>query len=615
MRGLLRCLPLWLAWAAVAVVFVLPVGSLFWRSIRIHEVVTTDGEIFRAVGEVQVGDEEVTFSIQAGPGEEKQPWSVERADLDTVRTVFSLDHYEHVFGDDRTLGLLRNSFWIALGGALLALLLGVPMAWILVRTRLPGRTLIGALCLGPAILPPFFIALGGARHMQDALIWAFGVQGGTLQILNSILVFGCVLFPLYVLLVGRALAAVPAGPYEAARLLGGPRAARRHVVVPAILPAVVGAFVLTLLLALTDFAVPDVLGFMLPAGGTPSHVFATEILLQWKQQGNTGRAVATAAPFIVLTAVLLITALLLLRRSPAFTAPRGERRLPRRRLGWLGTLLAALFVVGLLGVSLYMPLQGIASWAGEGGESASAGTGANTAAPAESTAELFDFTGTLDRTTGSRGERDRWIWTALAAALFAMAVATPLARLATRGGRLGRLAVLAVGAAPLAIPGLVLSVGTLLFWQALPDFVDAGLRGFETFFGFDARSVCVLAAKFLPFALLAAWLAFRRVRPGHEEAAAMLGAPAPTRAWRILAPMTWIGVLTGGLVVLVLSLRELDAIMLVDARVLPMRLYDKIHFNRMADEANLLFLCLVYLLVPALACALLIALRGRRREG
>ena len=92
----------------------------------------------------------------------------------------------------------------------------------------------------------------------------------------------------------------------------------------------------------------------------------------------------------------------------------------------------------------------------------------------------------------------------------------------------------------------------------------------------------------------------------------MLGAGAGTRAWRILLPMTWVGVLSGGLVVFVLALRELDAVMLVDARVLPMRLYDKIHFNRMADEANLLFLCLGYLLVPALVCALLVGLRSRR---
>jgi ABC-type Fe3+ transport system permease subunit len=176
---------------------------------------------------------------------------------------------------------------------------------------------------------------------------------------------------------------------------------------------------------------------------------------------------------------------------------------------------------------------------------------------------------------------------------------------------LQRSAILGAGVLPLAVPGLVLSVGTLLFWQAMPLFLDNGLRSFEAWAGFDLRSVFVLASKFLPFALLPAWLAFRDVRRGHEEAAAVLGAGSGVRAWRLLLPMTWVGVLSGGLLVLVLALRELDAIMLVDARVLPMRLYDKIHFNRMADEANLLFLCLGYLMVPALVCALLLGLRAR----
>jgi iron(III) transport system permease protein len=605
-------LPTWIAWALVFIGFVSPVGALFVRSFQVHEVVTVEGEVFQAAGEVDVGDEFVSFSIQAAPGEEKQPWNIDRSDLAEVRTAWSFEHYRHLFSDSHTFGLLRNSALIALGGALLALLLGLPMAWILARTRLPGRRLFAVLCLGPAILPPFFIALGGARRMQDLLIWLFGVRGATLQILNSILVFGCVLFPLSVLLVGRALAAVPAGPYDAARLLRGPRAAFRHVVLPAVLPSVIGSFVLSLLLALTDFAVPDVLGFMLPTGGTPTHVFATEVLLQWKQEGNTGRAVATAAPFILATVLLLGLALLFLRRSPLLATARGQRPRAPRRLRARATGIALLYVLLLLGVSLFLPLQGIASWAGDGGESASAGSSSSEAAATGVGARLFDFSGTLDRTVGSREERDRWLRTAIAAALLAIAMAAPLARLASRGGGLTRTAVLGVGVLPLAIPGLVFSVGTLLFWQAMPLWIDNGLRWFETSAGFDLRSVLVLACKFLPFALLPAWLAFRDVRRGQEEAAAVLGAGSRARMWRVVLPMTWVGTLSGGLLVLVLALRELDAIMLVDARVLPMRLYDKIHFNRMADEANLLFLCLGYLLIPALVCALVVGLRARR---
>jgi len=607
MRRWLGKLPRALPWAVLLLGLGLPLGALLVRSVLFHEVVQKDGTVLRAVGDVIETDEGVRFDIQL-PGEtEKRAWEVDRADLLETRTVWSLDHYGRVFGDARARGLLTNSAYIAFGGALCALLLGLPVAWVLSRTRLRGRALLAALCLGPAVLPPFFMALGGARPMQRLLIDLFHVGGGTLQILNSILVFGCALFPLYVLLVGPALAAVPAGPWESARLLRGPRAAFRHVTLPAILPSIVGAYVLTFVLALTDFAIPDVTGFLLPAGGTPAQVFATEVFLQWKQHGNAGRSVATGAPFVVVTAILLSIGLVLLRRSPVFSAARSHRRRPPHALRLRGTLLAYAVVVGVLLVTLVLPMVSIASWAGSGAES-TAGGSTNPTAVDSSGVALFDFSATLDRTTGSRGERDRWILTGVLAALLAMLVAVPLARAATRGGRFARACVLVVGALPLAVPGLVLSVGTLLLWQAIPG---TWIRPVEDSV---ARSVLILSVKFLPFALLAAWLALRGVHRGHEEAAAMLGAGARTRAWRILVPAAAPGVLAGGLVVLVLALRELDSVTLIDPRILPMRLYDKIHFNRMADEANLLFLCQAYLLGPALLAALILGLRRWRRR-
>ncbi len=618
----------WLAWAVLLVALLLPLGAMLLRSVTFYEVELTSGRIHRAVGEVVITDEEHRYDLQGADEIEKRSWSELNEDVAAVHRVYSLDHYVRVFSDDRTLGLLRNSLKIGLGGALLAMLLGLPMAWILARVRvpwkLPRRLRLPAVlrpwipgvhiwlllaCLTPAILPPFFIALGGARTMQGWLIAGFGLEGGALQVANSILVFGCVLFPLYVLLVTPAIRAVPAGPWEAARLLGGPRAAWRTVTRPAVLPAVAAAFVLAVVIALTDCAVPDVLGFMLPSGGTPVHVFATEILLQWKQNGNTARAVATSAPFVLVTVLLLFLAVALIRRSPALHTARGHRERSRVELGVPGSALAGLFLLAVLGVSLVLPLSGIASWAGDGAESISGGSENPSAAPTKGVG-LFDFSTTLDRTVGSRKERNRWLWTALAAALLSMAVAAPLARVATRGGRLARTAVLTVGALPLAVPGLVLGAGTLLFWQSIPgDWVRPLEEGI-------LRSTLVLTAKFLPFALVGAWLGLRAVRPGHEEAAAVLGTPAWARAWRIVLPGSWMGIAGGGVLVFLMALRELDTIVLVDARILPMRLYDKIHFNRMADEANLLFLCLAWFLCPALLGALIAGLwRHLRGEG
>ena len=211
----------WLAGVVLLVGLVLPMGAMLVRSVLFYEVVQKDGRVFRAIGEVIETEDGFRFDIQSPGQEEKISWTVDPEDWAETRTVWSLDHYRRVFSDERTLGLLENSAQIARWGALLALLIGLPMAWILARTALRGRLLLSVLCLGPAVLPPFFVALGGAREMQAVLMDVGGLSGAALQTVNSIFVFGCVLFPLFVLLVGPAMAAVPAGPWEAARLLRG----------------------------------------------------------------------------------------------------------------------------------------------------------------------------------------------------------------------------------------------------------------------------------------------------------------------------------------------------------------------------------------------------------
>ncbi|MHC5010926.1 MAG: ABC transporter permease [Planctomycetota bacterium] len=587
------------AWGIVALAFVLPVGSMIVRSFQVREVRTVDGETYRAVGEVDVGPDVVVFAVQSAPDADRIPVRLSRETVAEVRTVYSLDHYRVILGDARTRGLVWHSILVASGAVLFALLLGLPLAWLLGRTALPGRRVLAALCLGPAILPPLIVTMGAARPLGAAVHAVTGFTDEALQLTTAMVVFGCVMFPLVALLVGRALAAVPAGPWEAALLLGGRRAAFRRVTLPAIVPAIVGASVLVFVLALSDFAVPNVLSFTLADVNTPAHVFPTEILLQWKHQGNTGRAVATGAPLLLVTAALLAFALVSFRRSPLIAGGEGRRSRPRRRLSSRGILLGWLLAGAVLALALVLPLAGIASWGLGAGET----VGAATDAPRTGGSALFDFSGALENTPGWKDDMSRWLKSAVVAALLAMAVAVPLARWALRGGRFARLTVLFVGAAPLAVPGLVFTVGTLHLWIRLDvGWVERGVL----------RSVLVLTARFLPFALLAAWLALREIRRGHEEAASLLGAGPGTRATRVWGPLAGRGILAGGLVVLVLALREIDAIILVDPRIFPMRLFDKIHFSRLADEANLAFLYVGILLLPALAGALFLGLRGRR---
>ncbi len=581
---------------------VMPVVAMALRSFLVEEVELASGETLVAAGRVHRSGGVVRFATQAAPGAERVPERHGEADVAAVRTRVSTHHHRFVWSDPRLGGLLRSSLLIAFGGALLAVLIGGPFAWLLGRSNLPGRGLLAAASMLPALLPPFFVALGGARTWQAAIIATFGFEGADLQCATSMLVFGLVLSPLVIWIVGLAFARVPAGPYEAARLVGGPRAAARLVVRPLVAPAFGGAFLLAFVIALSDFAVPDLLGFLLPGGGVPTSTFATEILLQWKQEGNAGRAVATGAPYVLTTLALAAAATFLLRRSPAFAARGGEETIARVALRPVPRLLGWALWIALLIVAVGLPMRGVAGWVGTGGESAVGGAGGS-AERVVGSGRLGDIEGAMARTVGGDEELRRWLVHAGVAAFLAFALAIPLVHAALRRGRGWRVAAMGLGLVALATPGLALSVGSRVVHDALP---------LPLLSGDPMPAILALVARFLPVALFMAWLALRPIRPGEEDAARIAGAGPFTRAATIVLKPALGGLVAGALLVFVLALREIEAVQVLDARILPMRLYDKIHFSRLADEANLLLLCVGVQLVPAVGLGLLLAVRRAR---
>src|SRR5439155_1210690 len=72
---------------------------------------------------------------------------------------------------------LRLSLVCSLGATVLAFVLGLPLAWVLARTELPGRRVVRALVLLPMVLPP---VVGGV-----ALLLAFGRRGLVGQYLDD----------------------------------------------------------------------------------------------------------------------------------------------------------------------------------------------------------------------------------------------------------------------------------------------------------------------------------------------------------------------------------------------------------------------------------------------
>lgn len=566
-----------LALAVAVVAVLLPVGRLLVASFRVHEVTLRGAEPHRVAGPVlrEGGRVILKLAPEDDPDGELVAVNVAAADVLDEGDRWSLAAYRDLLRSARTPGLLRNSVVLAGGTALLALLLGLPVAGVLARADFRGRRLLVPLLAAPLLLPPFFAAMGVSTSVGAALA-GLGLTGGTLQLASGIVCLGGLLAPIPALLVARALAAVPAGLVDAALVAGGPRAARAAVVAPAVRPAVAGAALLVFVIALTDFTVPDLLGVFLPDRAVAVHVFATEIFLQWNRYGNVGRAVATGAPFVLLVLALVLVAAATLRRAPAGVLGGATRARPRRRLRGVGALGAWAVAAPVLGLGLVLPVGSVIAWGFR---------------PA-------DVAATFRATAGLAEDTERWLRLGVLAAAVSTAVAVALARAAARGGAAWRGVAGATFTLPLVVPGLVLMVATLLLW--LPARLPPNSLALGT---------SVLVGRFLPFALAAVTLALRDVGPGLEEAARLAGASPATTAVRVWGPLAGRGIAASCCLVLVLALRELDAIQLIAPGVVPVRIYDKVHWGRTADVANLAMGYLGILLVPACLAAAL----ARRR--
>ena len=154
---------------------------------------------------------------------------------------------------------LRLSLTTAFAATGISLLFGIPLAWVLARTRFPGRSLTRALVTLPMVLPP---VVGGA-----ALLFAFGrrglLGGPVYDSTGFLLPFSAwgvvaantfVSLPFLVLTVESGLRASDVRYEDAAATLGASRwTIFRRVTVPHAAPSIVAGAVLCWARALGEF--------------------------------------------------------------------------------------------------------------------------------------------------------------------------------------------------------------------------------------------------------------------------------------------------------------------------------------------------------------------------
>ncbi|WP_315382867.1 iron ABC transporter permease [Microvirgula aerodenitrificans] len=278
--------------------------------------------------------------------------------------TLSLDAYRFIFDDPDFWSALGNSVAIAAGMLVIAVPLGGLLAFLMVRTNLPGRRWLEPLLLTPVFVSPMVLAFGYVVATGPvgfySLWWRnlFGDVPWNIYTLSSIaLIAGLTHVPHVYLYASAALRNLGADVEEAARISGAtPFRVARDVSLPMVMPSLMFSGVLVFFLGFEIFGLPLVLGD--PEGHL---VLATYLYKLTNKLGIPSYHLMAAVAMCIVAATfpLVLLQRRLLRSASKYVSIRGkaarQQPLPLGNWRWL-----AFAIIGLwLAVTVLVPLSGI----------------------------------------------------------------------------------------------------------------------------------------------------------------------------------------------------------------------------------------------------------------
>ncbi|MFS4551550.1 putative 2-aminoethylphosphonate ABC transporter permease subunit [Comamonas resistens] len=406
---------------------------------------------------------------------------------------------------------LFNSLWLSALSSTLCVALAYGYAYGVVRSCMPLARLFRAIALVPLLAPSLLMAI--------SLIYLFGAQG----MLKSWLLggsaygpFGIVLgsvlwtFPHALMVLCTTLASGDARLYEAAATLGAGRwRSFCQVTLPASRYGLMIAWIVVFVLVVTDFGVPKVIG-----GNT--QMLATDIYKQVIGQQNLSMG-AVVAMLLLVPAGLAFAAERHLRTKQAATmavravplVPQPHAPLDRALLVYCS--LIALALLAVMGTAMLASL--VSFWPYnlslsfkhyqfdmmDGGGWASYGNSLTMAAATAVIGALLSF-------------------------LSAYLVAKPT------GWVRARQWLHAVATLPMAVPGLALGLGYILFF-------NAGGNPLHFLYGSLGILVLCSVAHFFSVAHITQLTALQQLDAEYERVADSMGVPFWTLLWRVHLPV------------------------------------------------------------------------------
>ncbi len=478
---------------------------------------------------------------------------------------FTLANFSSLVTDPTLRRPFLTALGMALGVGMLSCIIATPLAWLVARSDLPGRTAIRALVTASFVTPPFLgaiaweiLAAPNSGLINVAYRSLFGLQ--PYEYLVDIYTFeglvfaiACYTFPYIFTLVVNALERVPSDLEDASSMLGGRLSVTlRRVTIPLVLPAILAGTMIAILQALTMFGSPAIIA--LPAG---FHVITTKIWSLFQYPPKPGLAAAAALPLLIVTVLLLWGQARILGRR-GYTTLGGKNSDPRiAKLGrwrWL----AIAFVVTVLLLTVLLPYAALL-------KTALTRTVAEPLTWSSFTLHHVNFV-FFEFSATQLALRNTFLLGFLTATI-GTAIALVIAYLVTRRSVPGSQVLGYLATAPVAVPGIVLGVGLFLSYSN-PSLMLYG-------------TLWILLIAFLTIEMPAGYQqlssAFKSVHPELEEASRILGGNRMTTLRLITAPLLRSNVIATWCFVFIGTIRELSATILLttsETKLVSVIIYD-----------------------------------------
>jgi iron(III) transport system permease protein len=445
-----------------------------------------------------------------------------------------LANYARYFATPALSYSIGNSLHIALITTAITVPMAFVFAYALTRSCVPAKGLFKTVALVPILVPSLLpgIALVYLFGNQGMIKWAmFGHEiYGPIGIVIAEVFFT---LPHALIIVLTALSVADARLYEAALSL---RASRPKIFLTVTLPGVryglISAAFVVFTLAFTDFGAPKVIGGNF-------NVLATDVYKQVIGQQNFEMGAVVSVVLLIPAAFAFTVDRLIQRRQVALLsaravplAPQPSRRFDLAMLGYL--LLVSLFILGILGTCQYAALVKFYPYNLELG--------------------LNNYR--FDRMDGGgwasyHNSIEMALWTALFGT-FVIFLGAYLVEKA-KGFRAGRTLFQLFAMLPMAVPGLVLGLAYIFFFNAPHNPLNVI---------YHTMIILVISTitHFYTVAHLTAVTALKQIDPEFEAVSASLKQPFYRTFWRVTVPVCLVPILDISIYLFVNAMTTVSAV-------------------------------------------------------